>query len=110
MIDSAKKVRIPLFPLYSEVRYLLPVFVGVKKSDVTHMIASIFDKTCTPQEPVEWTDPDEWIPTRLEGEDRLLAQKIWEGSRKQVNPRHIYGAYLYINSYKLLDHAGDGVY
>ena len=49
MIDSAKKVRIPLFPLYSEVRYLLPVFVGVKKSDVTHMIASIFDKTGTPQ-------------------------------------------------------------
>ncbi len=110
MTEKGHKVRTPLFPLYSEVRRLLPLFEGVKKSAVTHLISAIYDQTGTPQEPVVWTDPDEWITTRLSGQDQELARIIWEGSGKQVNPRHIYGAYLFINSFDLLDYSGDGIY
>lgn len=108
MADATHKVRTPLFPLYSEVRQLLEILNGVPKKSVTSMIYAIRDQTGTPQNPVDWSDPTTWISERLSGEDANIAQKIWEGSGYTVNPRHIYGAYLFINTYNLLisDHKG----
>jgi restriction system protein len=62
----------------------------------------LMELTGTPQSPVDWTDPDTWIPERLSGEHARLARKLWETSGKQTNPRHVYGAYLLINSAGLL--------
>jgi len=49
-----------------------------------------------------------WIEERLTGDDAELAQRIWDKSNHDVNPRHIYGSYLFINTYSLLltDHEG----
>ncbi len=101
MKPPTHKVRTPIFPLYSEVRKLLPIFEGVPKALVTSMIQAIWEQTGTPQNPVDWTDPDKWIEERLSGEHAGLARRIWLESGRTVNPRHIYGAYLFINQFAL---------
>jgi len=110
MSERATKVRTPLFPLYSEVRKLLPIWEGVTQSNVRGMINAIFEQTGTPQNPVDWSDPDTWIPERLTDEERELARRIWEEPGKTVNPRHVYGSYLFINGFNLLVADGMGVY
>ncbi len=54
----------------------------------------------TPQNTVDWTDPDAWIPERLSGDDRDLATAIWTKSGKTVNPRHTYGHWLLSQKYE----------
>ncbi|WP_408065674.1 restriction endonuclease [endosymbiont of unidentified scaly snail isolate Monju] len=83
---------------------------GVAKSDVTHLIQSIWQQTGTPQNPVDWSEPDKWIAERLSGENAALAAKIWQQSGHVVNPRHIYGTYLFINTYDLLVPDAQGIY
>jgi restriction system protein len=104
------KVRTPLFPLYSTVRHLLPVCCGVPKSTVLGMINAIHDQMGTPQNPVDWSEPDAWIPVRLSGTSSTLARRIWDESKQAVNPRHIYGAYLFMNTYHLVEPDGANVY
>jgi len=100
--ERTRRVRTPLFPLYSEVRALLPVLEGVSKDNVRELIKEILEHTGTPQDPVDWSDPDTWIGERLSGQHRALAQRLWEGTHKTVNPRHIYGSYLFIYGYDLI--------
>ena len=104
------KVRIPLFPTYSTVQSVMNTINGVPKQSVTRLIQNIWAQTGTPQKPVDWSEPDKWIPERLTDEDALLARRIWEESRHEVNPRHIYGVYLFINNYELLIPDNEGVY
>nr|VFK60952.1 MAG: restriction system protein [Candidatus Kentron sp. UNK]VFK69507.1 MAG: restriction system protein [Candidatus Kentron sp. UNK] len=103
-------VRTPLFPNYNEVRQLLRVWNGTARSDVLAMIRAISNQTGTPQNSVDWTDPDEWIDARLTESSRELARRIWTESKKTVNPRHTYGAHLLVNSYALLSADQDGIY
>lgn len=104
------KVRTPIFPVYSDVRHLLRVLPGVPKSDVWGMITDIMNQTGTPQNPVDWTDPDTWIAERLEGSSAQLARRIWEESGRTVNPRYTRGPYLFINGFALLEPDAHGVY
>jgi len=100
--DRPRRVRTPLFPLYSEVRALLPIWDGVPKEDVRELIKEIWDHTGTPQNPVDWSDPDKWIGERLSRDHQELARRIWEETGRTVNPRHAYGSYLFIYGYDLL--------
>lgn len=110
MTEYTHKVRTPLFPVYSEVRQLLTILNSVPKKNVTQMIYAIQNQTGTPQNPVDWSDPDTWITERLNGEDAALARRIWEESHRTVNPRHIYGGYLFINNFNLLEPDLQGSY
>lgn len=110
MTENAYKVRTPLFPPYSWVRATMQALEGVAKSDVTRLIQSIWQQTGTPQNPVDWSEPDKWIVERLSGEDAALAAKIWQQSGHLVNPRHVYGSYLFINTYDLLVPDAQGIY
>lgn len=110
MSESVHKVRMPIFPLYSRLRILLEILQGVPKEDVLRLIMTIRDQTGTPQNPVDWTDPDTWINERLSGIYADLAQLIWRKSKHSVNPRYIYGSYLMINSYELLIPDNNGIY
>lgn len=96
-------VRAPLFPLYSHVKHCLRAWDGEMIKAVRDMMTAIHDQTGTPQNPVDWSDPDSWITQRLTGENARLAEKIWLASGKTVNPRHVYGCYLFINRLDLLD-------
>jgi restriction system protein len=104
------KVRTPQFPLYSEVRHLLHIFDGVSQAAIRTMFKSIEEQTGTPRQPVDWTTPDTWIQKRLSGESAVLAQRIWHESKQEVNPRHVYGSYLFVNNYGLLSDNVFGVY
>lgn len=83
---------------------------AVKKAEFLLFLNAIWDQTGTPQNPVDWSNPDEWIPERLSGNSRALAQRIWEQTKKLLNPRHVYGAYLFINRYGLLKADPTGVF
>jgi len=104
------KVRTPQFPLYSEVRYLLQIFDGISQSTIKKMLKTIEEQTGTPRHPVDWTDPESWIHKRLSGETAELATRIWQKSNHEVNPRHVYGPYLFINNNSLLADNVFGVY
>jgi restriction system protein len=104
------KVRTPQFPLYSEVRYLLQIFDGISQAAIKKMFKSIEEQTGTPRQPVDWTNPESWVQKRLSGETAELATRIWQESNKQVNPRHVYGSYLFINNNSLLADNVFGVY
>lgn len=97
-----RRVRIPLFPSYSEVRSILPVWDGLKRSKIMAMRSAVQSLWGNPKNPVDWTDPDTWIPERLNGEERELAAKIWNGTGKRVNPRHMYGHWLLAGTYGLM--------
>jgi len=110
MSKKTLNVRTPQFPLYSEVRHLLQIFEGVSQSAIKAMLKSIDEQTGTPKQPVDWTDPKSWIQKRLNGESAVLAQRIWQESNQEVNPRHVYGSYLFINNNGLLSNNVFGVY
>ncbi|MDX1776853.1 MAG: restriction endonuclease [Desulfobulbales bacterium] len=110
MSKKTLKVRTPQFPLYSEVRHLLQIFAGTSQSVIKKMLKSIAEQTGTPRHPVDWTNPESWIQKRLSGESAILAQRIWQASNNEVNPRHIYGAYLFVNNNNLLTDNVFGVY
>lgn len=110
MSDNATKVRTPLFPTYSTVRLLLTVLENVPKASVISMSNAIYAQTGTPQDPVDWSDPDAWIGERLSREDAELAGRIWEESGRTVNPRHVSGAYYFVNGHALLATDPTGTY
>ena len=110
MATSNRKVHTPLFPRYSDVRHLLRIFAGTPKQAVTRLIRDVHDQTGTPQAPLDWSDPESWIAERLSGTSAELARWVWTESGMHVNPRHVYGTYLFINTFKLLEPDGAGVY
>jgi restriction system protein len=107
--ETEQRVRIPLFPTYGEVRHLLKVWPGRPRKQITGLRATLGDLRGTPQNTVDWTDPDAWIPERLSGDDRELASAIWTRSGKNVNPRHTYGHWLLSQKYRLVEEDQDGI-
>jgi restriction system protein len=110
MSKRTLKVRAPHFPLYSEVRHLIRIFEGVSQTTIKAMVKAISEQAGTPRKPVDWSRPDSWIRKRLSGDSAILANRIWQESEQQINPRYIYGSYLFINSSGLLEDNVFGVY
>ncbi len=103
------RVRVPLFPLYSELRHMLRIWPGFSRRQVTALHAAFVELRGTPQKNVDWTDPASWIPEKMSGSDRTLAQTIWERSGGKVNPRHTYGHWLLAQKYSLLEDGPTGL-
>ncbi|MGI9059889.1 MAG: restriction endonuclease [Ktedonobacteraceae bacterium] len=102
MSEENYKVRTPWFRTYSEVRMLLTLLQGVSRAAVKSMASAIEAQMGTPQNPVDWSEPDTWIAERLQGNDAKLAQHIWQGSHNSVSPRYIAGALFLMRIYDLL--------
>lgn len=104
MADETKNVvKTPLFPTYSEVQKLMVIWRDVvTRSAVLKLINALWDQSGTPKEPVDWSEPDQWIRQRLTGAEHDLAKRIWVESDRKVNPRHLYGSYLFVNTHKVL--------
>ena len=107
--DNARRVRVVHFPQYRKVRHLLGVWPGRSKAQITKLQSTINQLTGTPSEPVDWRDPDVWIPKRLPGEHHELAYAIWEGSDKTVNPRYTGSSWTLVRNYALLAEDSDGI-
>ena len=99
--DANLRVRVPHFPVYSELRHLLRVWPGRSRKQVTGLQTTINRLRGNREEAVDWTNPADWIPKRLEGNNRELAQAIWNQSNG-VNPGHTYGHWLLAQRYNLV--------
>ena len=106
--EHSRRVRIPLFPTYDEVRHLLRVWPGYAKTQVTGLHRALAQLRGTPQNPVNWTEPDTWIPAKLSGDARHLAMAIWTEGDPSVNLRHTYGHWLLVQKYDLLEVGSGG--
>ena len=100
--EEDRRVRVPLFPVYDEVRHLLRVWPRWTRTQVTGFHSTLSGLRGTPQNTVDWQDPDSWIPERLGGDDRNLAEAIWTKSGRSVNPRYTTGHWLLCQKYALL--------
>lgn len=109
MIPQKVKVRIYWYPLYSNVRQLLNILNGVKGKLVHNLSKTIWSQTGTPQNPLDWSDPDTWIDERLSGAEAELAKRIWNESSHSINPRYFDEAYGFIKSYGLFENDNTGV-
>jgi restriction system protein len=90
-------------PEYGQMRALLPVIIGIRKDELSSLISLVFSMTGTPQQTLDWSEPDLWIPTRLSGSARDLALRIWNDTSKVVNPRYLRGHYYFILRHALLE-------
>ena len=100
---GGKRVSLPWLPTYGEVRHLLRVWDGRSEKAITGLHTRLMARTGTPDSPKDWTDPDTWIPARLDGADRELASAIWRESRGAVNPRFTSGAWTLVRRYALVE-------
>lgn len=109
-VNEEKKhnVRIPFYPIYESLAVLLPILQGVERTEYTGLNGKIWQLTGTPQSNLDWTDPDSWIPERLDGKQEKLAMKIWKQSDGKVNPRHMTGHWLLASNYGLLEDDVEG--
>lgn len=103
-----RRVRVPLFPTYATARHFLRIVDGVSAATYREMEATIREQTGTPQNPVNWSDPDTWIEERLSGDNAALARRIWTQSNHELNPRYTRGAHHFLKAYDLIGTAGDG--
>ncbi len=108
ILHQEQRIRLPLFPSYSQVRHLLRLWQGRPRKLITGLEAAINQLRGTPQNTVKWTDPDQWIPERLCPDHQQLAQAIWQGSAGAVNPRYTRGARYLAQKYELIDEDAQG--
>ncbi|MFO7633924.1 MAG: Mrr restriction system protein, partial [Caldilinea sp.] len=98
----------PLFPTYTAVRQFLTLLDGVPTAAYQAMASAIWDQRGNPQAQVDWSNPDEWIPERLDGANRDLAQHLWRASQHTLNPRYTRGCWYFTAKHDLLRReAGD---
>lgn len=102
-------IKIPLYPDYSTTITFLKIIVDMPVADFKNMWNTVWGLRGTPQNTVEWTNPDEWIETRLSGKNKEVAYKIWIDSKKTVNPRWTRGCQFLISGYNLISE-NNGVY
>lgn len=101
-VNESKFSLTPGLPTYSEARAFLKTIQGVSHSIFNRMRDRIWEQVGTPQENINWTSPEEWIPLRLDGDEQDLALKIWRETKGLVNPRHIRGCWYLASKHNLI--------
>lgn len=102
-------LKIPLFPTYYKTQIFIKILNGKSESTFKSMWQNIMDLRGTPQEPTDWSNPNEWIDERLKGSDKDFAKMIWLESKKTLNPRHLHGEQFLMNGYNLIEPV-NGIY
>ncbi len=105
-VDNTRRVRVEWLPAYPEMRRLLRVWLARRKTHITRLQSKLYGLRGTPQNPVDWKDPDTWIAKRVTGDDRKLADAIW--TQSGVNPRYINEHLKLTWAYELLAEGSDG--
>ena len=93
----------PHLPTYSQVRHFIAIVDGTQYSLYSETFNTIWEQRGNPQENVDWSDPDDWIPERLSGKAAEFASRVWRGSKGEVNPRHMRGMWWVARTHKLLE-------
>lgn len=74
-------------PDYEQAGRFSCVLDGTKNQTYKLMQQQISVMVGNRQEATDFSDPDKWIPKLPAGDGRDLAQRIWQESKRQVNPR-----------------------
>ena len=98
----------PWLPTFSQLRGYLAAIDGVSVSALEQLQTVVWGLRGTPQEPVSWDDPEQWISERLTGEAQSLAKHVWSQSKQTVNPRYLRGPGIVADRYDLAEESGDG--
>jgi hypothetical protein len=93
----------PKLPLYGLAAKLLAPLAGASKSEVSHLLRELELLRGTRGAPRDWSNAG-WR-AELSGTDRHLAERLW-AAVPELSPGRLYGTYLLINKYGLLEHAG----
>jgi restriction system protein len=109
MTHSSEIVQAPPSPTYAEIASAVRVLDGQPVKQVRELMNIIFDQAGSAPPSLDWSDPERWIDERLTGSLTALARKVWEGSGKTLNPRHLYAQVAFINRLRLLEPV-DGLY
>ncbi len=80
----------PGLPTFETGQRFLQIIDDVPVLLYRSMEKAIYEHIQNPQNPVNWKDPEAWIPQRLTGENRELALRIWRESGHLVNPRYTF--------------------
>jgi restriction system protein len=93
----------PSAPTYADIGTVARLLDGVPARHVREMMNAVYDRAGSAGTAIDWSSPDGWIAELLAGELRDLASRVWEGSGRTINPRYLYGLYVFINRLKLLE-------
>lgn len=110
MAEKGYKITIPTMPLYSNVKLILSIWNNTQKESIKSTINAIFSQTGTNENPMDWSNPYNWISQRLSGEESEIALKVWKISKESINPRYMHLLYNFINTHKLLEIDKNGIY
>ena len=70
MPTTERRSLTPLLPTYKEARPFLRILGGQPYDLYRRTHDALWSQRGTPQEPMDWTDPDAWMPQRLRGDVR----------------------------------------
>ena len=91
----------PLFPTDTALCHCLTLIDGVEYIAYKTMAATIGEQRGNLQEPVNWSNPDEWIAQQLEGTPQALARRLWHDSQRTLNPCYICGCWYLAAKHEL---------
>jgi len=72
------------------------------------MRTQIYSNRGTPQAAVDWSEPEEWIKTILQGEEKALALELWRKSEGKLNPRYAYRVWVFGKNHHFLIEDNNG--
>ena len=98
----------PWLPTLSQLRGYLAAIDGVTVSSLEQLEAALQVLRGTPQEPVSWDAPEQWIAERLKGDVQNLAKHVWSKSKHTVNPRYLRGPGIVAERYDLAEESVEG--
>jgi restriction system protein len=98
----------PWLPTFSQLRGYLAAIDGVSVPALEQLQSSVWGLRGTPQEPVSWDDPEQWIGERLTGDVQALAKHVWSKSKETINPRYMRGPAIVADRYELAEESTDG--
>jgi restriction system protein len=99
----------PDLPIYANARHFLRIMDGVAYALYRSTYNAIWEQRGNPQETASWTDPDSWIPQRLQDDEQALATRIWHESQHALNPRYMRGCWYLAARHQLLAAQDNGV-
>lgn len=106
--EDAKAGLCPWLPTFSQLRGYLAAIEGVSVSALEQLQKAVWGLRGTPQEPVSWDAPEQWIAERLSGAVQILAKQVWSKSKETVNPRYLRGPGIVADRYNLAEESGEG--
>lgn len=109
MTENDSRALTPGLPDYTRARHFLRVMDGVQYPLYRSTYNAIWEQRGSPQDQVDWTEPDVWIAERLGGAEQVLAQRIWAESKHELNPRYLRGSWYLTTKHDLLERGAEDV-